>query len=211
MPRFCAFCLFCLALFGAPQAHAHPHEWIDVTSTPVFDAQGQITAIREHWLFDIYYTALSLPDFDANHNKKLDPEELLTLADDNLRNLKYYSYFTYLEADGKPVSFVKASDISSTLEDGRIGMKFTITPKTPLNPHTHKINYRIYDPSYYVSMQHVKKDPIQLEGGGTCRYDLMRPEPNAVWINLAKSLDKNATAPEDLGKYFAERVTITCP
>lgn len=212
MRRFLPVCLCLAVLIQAQAAQAHPHEWIDVRSVPVFNAAGQIEAIREHWLFDIYYTALSIPDFDANHNKVLDPDELLYLAQDNLRNLSDYSYFTFVDAGPEATGFEAFEDVGSRMEQGRIGMDFTLVLESPVDPRSVGFSYRIYDPSYYVSMIHEKDGGVRLEGAehSGCAYELQRPEPNAVWVSLAQSLDKNATAPDDLGKYFAERVAIAC-
>lgn len=193
-------------------AHAHPHEWIDVRSGLVFSG-GNIVAIEQHWLFDTFYTALSLPDFDANGNKKLDPAELMELAQENLHNLRDFQYFTSVDVGGKPAVFSGVSGISSRLEGGRVALSFTLTLDKPVNPVKTSVSYRIYDPSYYVSMRHEKAEgAITLKQAPLgCKYTLDIPSPDAVWVTLASSLDKNATAPDDLGKNFAEKVSITCP
>lgn len=193
-------------------AHAHPHEWIDVRSAPVF-SQGNIVAIEQHWLFDTFYTALSLPDFDVDGNKKLDAPELMTLAQENLHNLRDFQYFTSVDADGKPVVFSGVSGISSRLEGGRVAMAFTLTLDKPVNPAKTTMRYRIYDPSYYVSMRHEKADgAITLKNAPAgCKHTLDIPSPDAVWVALASGLDKSATAPDDLGKNFAEKVSVICP
>lgn len=211
MRSFFVTLLFFFFLFAAQPAQAHPHEWIDVRSTLIFDAQGQVTAIRERWLFDIYYTALSLPDFDENKNGALDHNELLALANGNLSNLKDYSYFTYMETDGKAVEFADVSDVESRIIDGRIEMQFTLKLKEPINPSVSQTSYRIYDPSYYVAMLHEKQTPVILENSKACNYSLSKPQPDIVWVTLAQALDKKATALDDLGQHFAERVTVICP
>ncbi len=204
-------CLVFLFLCLPSDAHAHPHEWIDVRSKVVFSG-GKITAIEERWTFDPYYTALSLEDFDANHNKTFEPDELMALAKGNLGNLAEFSYFTYVERDGKKVLLTGTRDVKTYLAQGRIVLDFTVIVDRPLDPRHEKISYRIYDPSYYISMRHEDAaDAVSMTGGATdCTHTLVAPTPDAAWALLAKSLDKNATAPDNLGQYFAERVTLRC-
>lgn len=198
-----------LALYAAP-AHAHPHEWIDVQVTLIFNAQKQITAMRQTWLFDDYYTALSLPDFDANHNGKWDTDELAKLAHDNVANLKDFNYFTRLDTK-EPASFMAAVDVTSTMPGQRIAMRFTLPLAQPYDPAA-SFGYRIYDPSYYVAMLSAKQNPVRFENadGMDCSFAIDKPNPSATWVGLAAGLDKNAVAPDDLGRYFAEHVSITC-
>lgn len=204
--RHILLALFILIAMPCARAQAHPHEWIDVQSVIVLDGAQNIVAIRERWLFDDYYLALSLPDFDANKNGKLDPDELMALAKDNVENLKDFSYFTYPKNGG----FSGVSDVKSVLEQGRIALSFTLKLDKPQAAAHY--TYRIYDPSYYVAMLHQKTNPVLFENDikKSCTYVLTRPKPDAVWTTLAKALDKKAVGPEDLGKYFAESVSITC-
>ena len=201
------FVLFLLFLLGLPSvAAAHPHAFIDLQTTLVLDGQGRLTAIREHWLFDQYYTEFALHDFAYGKNGVLDRDKLMELARENLKNLKDFSYFTYFP-DPKP-QLGTAGDIDSSLQDGRIALDFTLKLASPLAP---PLSFRIYDPSYYTAMLHVESKPLVVQGGSpTCHATLVKPKPSAAWSNLAKALDKNATAPDDLGTYFAEKVSLTC-
>lgn len=207
-----SFAVLAVLFLHVKQAEAHPHEWMDLRTTPIFDANRNIIALRQQWLFDVYYTALSLPDFDTNGNKTLDAAEVTALADANLNNLKEFDYFTNMTAGGSKVAFAGIEDVQSDLENGRVRMAFTLKLKEPVNPFAQPVRYSIYDPSYYVEMIHDKKEPVSFSGiaEGVCRADIARPKPDTVWVELAKSLDKNAVAPEDLGRNFAEQIGITC-
>lgn len=193
-------------LFGfSGGAFAHPHQYIDLRVKLHIDAQNRLAAITQTWIFDAFYTELSLPDFDVNSNKVFDEAELAELARQNLLNLKDYSYFTTVEKDGAVADFSNAQPIATVLEGGRVAMTF----ETPLAaPVDAPFIYSIYDPSYYVEMKHLASGGID---AGACKADITKPNPDAVYTALAASLDKNATAPENLGKHFAERVLVTCP
>lgn len=43
----------------AAPAAAHPHVWITVESTVLYE-QGSIAAIRHRWTFDEFYTAMAI-------------------------------------------------------------------------------------------------------------------------------------------------------
>ena len=47
-----------LAATAGP-ATAHPHVWITVESTVLYE-QGSIAAIRHQWTFDEFYTAMAI-------------------------------------------------------------------------------------------------------------------------------------------------------
>lgn len=198
-----------LAIFYCSPAAAHPHAFIDLKTTLLFNAEGQLAAIREHWLFDQYYTEFALHDFAYKKSGALDQAKLLELANENLRNLKDFDYFTAFEDNG--VKFGPIREIAAGLENKRVSMSFTLPLAKPLDPRARPIVFRIYDPSYYTAMLHQKPDGLAAENAPRgCEMKIVRPMPDMVWTNLATALDKNATAPDDLGRYFAEKVTITC-
>jgi len=195
-------------------AEAHPHAWIDYRVKVVFGKSGQIIALKEHWLFDTYYTEFALHDFDANKNKKLDHGELLLLAKDNIANLKDFDYFTSVQKDGREMAFSKVTGIDSSMEKDRIGLDFTVWLESPLDVKTSKVDYRIYDPTYYTSMLHEKEGTaITLEGDGAkgCSFKLFTPKPDIMKIQFAANLGKNTKAPDQLGAFFAQKVFLSCP
>ncbi|MFM7631570.1 MAG: DUF1007 family protein [Alphaproteobacteria bacterium] len=201
--------LLVLCLSPTP-AHAHPHAWIDVQSTILFDAQGQITGLRQTWLFDEFYTEFALQDFGAGQKKTLDPKKLLELGQQNLDNLKPFGYFMFMDADATRLTFSGYRDVASDIRDNRIRLSFTLILENPVHPQKQAVSYRIYDPSYYIDMKHVDKDGVTLRSASSCHATLERPKPDLAIIAMAGALDKNAKAPDDLGRFFAERVRVTC-
>ena len=201
------FAVFLSILLGPCAAAAHPHAFIDLKTTLVADAGGAVTAIKEHWLFDQYYTEFALHDFAYEQGGALNQGKLLELARENLKNLKDFHYFTRF--DDPSIVTGDATAIGSRLEDGRIALEFTLPLAKPAKP---PFGVRIYDPSYYTAMLHVP-DGAALAGPAPkgCAVRLIKPNPNVVWVNLASALDRNAKAPDDLGTYFAEKVSLTCP
>ncbi|MFN8693416.1 MAG: DUF1007 family protein [Holosporales bacterium] len=193
------------------KSFAHPHAWIEIKSTLLFNKAGEIEAIKQQWLFDEFYTEFMIHDFGLKKNGVLDTAKLQSIAEQNLKNLHDYSYFTFMDSDEKRIDFKNHSDVSSTIEGQNIVLNFTISLKKPINPRTKKVSYRIYDPSYYIEMLHAEKDGFNAMGNSTsCALTREQPKPNAAYISLAAAMDKNAKATEDLGGFFAERIHIDC-
>jgi ABC-type uncharacterized transport system substrate-binding protein len=193
-------------------ASAHPHAWIDYRTRVIFNDDNKITAIREHWLFDSTYTEFALHDYGKYKGGVPTHKLLMDLANENLKNLKDADYFTVLEESGKKKKIESVSNPDSYMEKGRIALDFTVTLKEPADAVKNKVDYMIYDPSYYVSMLHDKENAIVLEGknAGKCSYELATPNPNKATVSLATAIDKNGKAPDDLGAYFAQRMTLSC-
>jgi ABC-type uncharacterized transport system substrate-binding protein len=211
-PLKCFLFLACSGLFffRITPAHAHPHAWIDVQSEILFDTAGNITGLRETWLFDEFYTEFALKDFGAGKNGAVNTAKLLELGKDNLNNLKDHSYFTFMDADKTQLKFSGYQDVTSEIKDKRISLAFTILLEKPINPRQQQVSYRIYDPSYYIEMKHLKKEGVVVGNDSTCKATVERPKPDIAFITMAAALDKKATAPDDLGRFFAERVSVQC-
>lgn len=211
-------------LFFAPAsiARAHPHAWITVRVEVVVNEKNEVIALRQRWLFDKMYSSYALDDFDPNKNGKVDDGELLQLAHENLSNLKEYGYFTILEnGDGKRAVFGAPGDVKSYFEgvatDARqIVMEFTLPLETPQSLHGKGVTYRIYDPTYYIDMGHEKDKGLRLVAEKTgaamkgCAGAIEHPKVAEEMVLSAAALDKNATAPQDLGYYFSEKAVLTC-
>src|SRR5258705_11620002 len=97
-----------LGVLVAPAA-AHPHVWIIVETTLMFD-KGAFTGLRHKWSFDQYYTAMAIEGLDKNKDGKYDREELAELAKVNIDGLKDFAYFTAASVAGQEVKFAPPSD-----------------------------------------------------------------------------------------------------
>ncbi len=98
----------------------------------------------------------------------------------------------------------------------QIAMDFTVPLAMPVDLHTKTATYRIYDPTYYTDMNHYEQKPVTFvsEKDGAeikgCQAKVELPKIDQSMLFSASALDKNATAPKDLGYYFSEKVTISC-
>ncbi len=207
-----AGCLL-LALVLATPVSAHPHTWIDLRTIAIFDAQGRISALRVLWTFDEFYTAFAIDGMDKDGDGIPDDESLRALAAASTEGLAEYSYFTFLQVNDKPVSYGAIRDVESTYFQGRLGLVFTLPLTEPLDPRQETLVYRIYDPTYYIEVLHIKDRPVLFEGlvPESCGYQIKEAKPDMQVLSLAQSLDQSQSAGDGLGQHFAETVTIHCP
>ena len=195
---------------GSSTAQAHPHVWIDLRSTVVLDDAGRITAIEQQWLFDPLYTVFATDELTTKTSKPA--EALRALAAQNLRELHSYDYFTVVRVGNAKATFGKVSEFSSELRHGRLWMHFVVPLATPVDPKSQRVEFAVYDPSYYIEILHLQDDAIAFRGGrsGDCHGHVVPPNPPTEAIYLAAAMDRGATPDTTLGKLFAERVKITC-
>jgi ABC-type uncharacterized transport system substrate-binding protein len=79
---------------GTAAAVAHPHVWVSVEATVVFE-QGSIVGFRHRWTFDEFYTAMAIQGLDTNNDGIYSREELAELAQVNIDGLTDFKFFTF--------------------------------------------------------------------------------------------------------------------
>ena len=127
--------ILCGAAFSvlAPAAAlAHPHVFVDAKAEIVFDDGGRITAIRNVWRFDDAYSAFASEGLDTDGDGKLTVEELMPLADINIKSLKDFDYFTFLTAGSKAIAFVQPTEYWLQSDGGLLTLYFTLPTKEPV-------------------------------------------------------------------------------
>ena len=201
--------------FWAPTpAGAHPHVWIDMKVGVVTNADRQLEALRIHWTFDEFYSAFALDGIEKDADGHYPQKVLDELAQVNLTNLKEVDFFTEISAGGRKLALGKAKDPVSSWNEkqGRLTLTFTLPLETP---HAAPVQFRIYDPSYYISIDYPEK------GRGTeflagphenCEIAVTTPNVEKVWLNLPEAAftGGSATVGEGFGAHFASTATLTC-
>ncbi|RED45783.1 DUF1007 family protein [Aestuariispira insulae] len=193
-------------------ALAHPHAFVDIRVEVLFDQEGRITALRQHWLFDEFYSAYATDGQDKDGDGKPDQDALDLLAKSNLSNLRDYDYFTLARQNDAQPAYGLPDNIVSSMRQDRLEMSFTLPFETPLPLSESPFTYAIFDPSYYVEMLHVDgNDAVIMDGAPTgCDFTLTKPNPDPSVASYAASLDKTESGGNDLGLSFAEQVTVSC-
>ncbi|MEW5726495.1 MAG: DUF1007 family protein [Pseudomonadota bacterium] len=205
--------LFAVCLFGlAPlPAAAHPHAWIDLRVEVLFDPAGRVTALRQTWLFDEYYTAFATEGFDKNRDGQPDRDKLDALLAENLGNLAQYDTFTRVRAGGGAVAVGKPGEASSRMVGNRLEMTFSLPLKAPVAVGE-GIDYAVFDPTFYIEILHAEKgEQVRLVGApASCAHEVVAPSPSIETVALAQGLDRTQSAGDGLGAHFAEWVEIRC-
>ena len=104
------------ALTGS--AAAHPHVWITVETTVLYD-KGAFTGLRHTWTFDEFYTAMAIDGLDKNKDGIYDREELAELAKVNIDGLKEFAYFTFPVLAGQDVKLAEDEGLLGRAQGGR--------------------------------------------------------------------------------------------
>lgn len=96
------------ALLAAPAA-SHPHVWVTVETTVLFEG-GAISGFRHKWTFDEFYTAMAIEGLDTNKDGIYSREELAELAKVNIDGLKDFGFFTHPRLGDKPLALGEPKD-----------------------------------------------------------------------------------------------------
>lgn len=191
-------------------AAAHPHAWIDFRTEPVVNDAGAIIGLRQHWLFDVYYTLFIVESLQAEAGA-VEDAALMEIAQTSLTNLHPFDYFTEVSQGDLEVGFEAATGLETGLDGEALWMTFTVPFVQPLSPADGPIRYRVYDPEFYVEMRHMDDGPIHLAGDlASCRATVVDGEPSIEQTLFAASLDATVSPGFNLGEAFAQTATVDC-
>ena len=178
-----------LAPSGA--ARAHPHVWIDVSVELRFEDKV-LRGLRVIWLFDEYYSAFAVQDFDVNGNKQLDREELAVLENSH-EGLKDYSYFTHLKVgdllpEDVPVEVVE--NFVAEMNGDRLQYAFDVPLPEPLDPRKTTFGVGFYDETYYIDLNVGSPRRLRVSGNlpGGCKPALVEDTLNPIYFGMVNPL-----------------------
>ena len=203
-----------MALLAASPApgHAHPHVWIDAVAEMMFDDAGAFTGLRVYWMFDELYSAYAVEGLDANGNGELESAELAPLAAVNIKNLKEFRYFTYVEVDGQNPDYGEVEEVGMRLVNGRLIMWFAVPLAEPVDPRKAEIAFAMYDPTYYISIELAEDDAIRVSGKApdTCGHWIVDTEARSDGLSLSESFFQSLESSANFGVKLAQWVRLTC-
>jgi ABC-type uncharacterized transport system substrate-binding protein len=100
---------FVAAMAFAAPALAHPHIWVTMRTTVLYE-NGAIVGLRHAWTFDQYYSEMAIDGLDKDKDGKYSREELAELAKVNVEALKEFAYFTYPKLAGADLAVAAPED-----------------------------------------------------------------------------------------------------
>jgi ABC-type nickel/cobalt efflux system permease component RcnA/ABC-type uncharacterized transport system substrate-binding protein len=189
MHRFAVAVAAALGLFFAlvAPALAHPHIFIDAKAAIVFDDAGNVVAIRHTWTFDEAFSAWSIQGLDTNNDGVTSEAELQPLADENMKGLKAYNYYTSMGEPGQPdLSFHSLPNPRLDYGDQRTTLRFTIALDKPYRIQK-LIEIGIDDPEYYVAITFSGPKAVTLENAPAGCSAVLNP-PKDLPADLADKL-----------------------
>jgi len=175
-----------LAAFVAP-AFAHPHIFIDAKATIVFNDAGDVTGIKHQWTFDEAFSAWSIQGLDTNNDGVTSEQELQPLADENMKGLGAYNYYTSAGEPGQPdLTFHHMPNPRLDYANQQTTLRFGIELDKP--HHIQKVlEIGIDDPEYYVAITFAGPQAITLENAPAGCSAVLNP-PKDIPADLANKL-----------------------
>lgn len=191
---------------------AHPHAWIDVTVKVLLDDDGRVRGLHQTWLFDDFYSVFVMEGALEIGGGKISQPALDALLAENMNNLAEYNYFTEVSSGENQLSMLDPINATTQVIDRRLEMAFEIPLADPVSVDDIPLNYRIFDPTFYIEMVHAEKDDNVSfnDVDALCTAIITQPKPDQEKMLYASSLDQSEQGYDGLGRYFAEVVTVTC-
>lgn len=153
-----------IVAFLPPPAHAHPHVWVSVTTTVLYEG-GKIAGFRHNWTFDDMYTAMAIQGLDKNGDGTYSREELAELAQVNIDGLKEFEYFTFARIKDAPVKMAAPKDYFLDHKDGVLTLNFTLPLVEPVPAETEGVEFAVYDQTFFIAFDLAKENPVRLSDG----------------------------------------------
>ena len=215
--RLRSYCLRLILLISisAPQVlQAHPHNWINVKTQLLLNADNKLIEIQQSWEFDAIYSMITSASIKNTYEDE--SEGLALMAETMRKNLSSHSYFSNLIVDGKSLLIPTASLATLKIEQqdpiSIMTLDFTLRFENPIDVKDKKVIWSVYDPTYYIAMNHKDVSDVNIIGGQDieCGKDLVIPKPTEETVAYASSLDKSNRDTDGLGDQFAERAILQC-
>jgi len=199
-------------LFSVGSLQAHPHVWIDLRVTPQVNDQGEITALRQAWRFDPFYSLMLIEELEKGGPEDEMEQRVDELALEVAKNLQNFDFFTRVRVAGQRQAFAQVTEYNLMQVGRRIEFSFVLPLEQAIALEGQQLQYQVYDPSYYIEILHIPGRGIDQDSlPASCKVDLQEPNPSSDLIEKALALDEDEV-PEDpqLGEHFTETVTLDC-
>lgn len=207
--RLAAACT-AIAITAAPAA-AHPHVWVDVKSTVIYE-DGRITGFKYSWTFDEGYSEMAIEGLDKNGDGTYDRDELAELAQVNIDGLKEFDYFTFAKLNETPLETAAPKDYWLEHKGKILTLHFTLPLQTAVLDSAKGFAFQVYDPSYYIAFDLAKEKPITLAAGAPagCKADVSVPaDETAEAEKLGEAFFQQFGG--DIGIGLAQTISVNCP
>ena len=196
---------------------AHPHVWIEMQSDVVFTDDGLIKGVDLEWTFDDAYTQMALDGLDLDGDGTYSQAELAPLTKENIASLKDYEYFTVMRANGEQQKIGEVTNFGQIWSNNKLTLHLQVPLEKPIDPKKDEFVFKIYDPEFFIAIDYVKDDPVDVVGKlpESCKL-VVKPVPTDAELDQTRTMlsekgkDWKPEVSEDFGALFAQAVAIAC-
>jgi ABC-type uncharacterized transport system substrate-binding protein len=206
-----AFSLAAGLVFGAASSVAHPHVWVSVKATVLFE-RGTMSGLQQSWTFDEAYTAMAIEGLDTNGDGNYDRKELEELAKVNVDGLKEFDYFTFAKLGDGGLTFKEPVDYWLEYTGGVLTLHFKLPLEDPVLAEAPGFTFSVYDPSFFIAFDLAKDDPIKLAASAPagCKADLAIPPKEREDTQRLGEAFFQELGGSDYGVVMAKTIAINC-
>lgn len=213
------FAVIALGISGymSVPALAHPHVFAEARLEITIKPDGSVDKLAHVWRFDDLFSSTVLMEFDKKGTLKLDAADLADLSNTIDTSIAEYKYFQTVTYDGKDVVMKKPEHLIADMPDNQLIVLFESKPDKPLKLEAgHKLSFGVYDPTFYTAIDYLKDEDLVIKGmPAGCTSQVVRPDPDEAIAQNQQSLtqaffDEGAAMTNDVSKFFATRIEITC-
>tara|TARA_R110002051_G_scaffold7566_1_gene33917 strand:- start:2 stop:622 length:621 start_codon:yes stop_codon:yes gene_type:complete len=199
----------------SPDAHAHPHGWIDLSVRVITDDQGVVSGLHQTWRMDPFYSLVVFEELQQVEGASLE-QGLDQLGKEIRDNLAAQHYLTEVRINGERQALGEVSEYTAMERDGRLTFMFILPLETPQPLTDALLSYQVFDPTYYIEVVHEEEggqprdDALILHGEPACELAILPADPDPELVMQAALLDKDESGEPGLGRYFAETGQVDC-
>lgn len=202
-----------VALVGYSSAgSAHPHVWVNVATTVVYE-NGKVTGFRHHWTFDDMYTEMAIQGLDKNGDGDYSREELAELTQTNIDGLKEFEYFTFAKLGDMALPLAPPKDYWLEYKDKVLALNFTLPLAEAVPAEAQGLKFSVYDESFFIAFDLAKVDPIKVSSGAPagCTAELAAPDKDLEQLSQAFGGPMTAgDANANTGGAYAREIKVGC-
>ncbi|SMX30062.1 hypothetical protein TRP8649_04202 [Pelagimonas phthalicica] len=200
--------------FSTP-ALAHPHVFIDGGVDFRFGPDRQLEALEITWIYDPFETLYMLAENEMmlNADGGLDEADRQELQRRLAEFPPDFDGSAHLGAGGAMQVLAWPENTRVDVVDGRLHMRFTRRLETPISAVGDAVDVAFYESTYFFDFS-LTEAPKLIGAAEGCTAKVALFDPNsqdrALLDVLAKLSREETSDIENVGSYFADRISVTC-
>jgi tRNA threonylcarbamoyladenosine biosynthesis protein TsaE len=214
------FALLWLVLAGSSLVQAHPHMWVQATMQLGFNASGEITYVKQAWVFDEMFSSYAKQGLPETSDKRPAQELLDQIGRSWIEALAdpMSHYFTTIRYGGRELATQPARNVKVgwNSETQQMSLQFELPLLQPLNLKGQDLSIAVADPTFYVAYSFDEPQALELIAAPESCKAVYQP-PQRLDIQTAQrlaALPANVTElPDDLmsvTQTLQHRVNVSC-